>query len=92
MQAILRSDRGMEAKLSELLPLRELLSGEVFGDIPEVAGFVEENWYHLSKILFYVRIYDVDGFHKDLLDLLIKHTPPHVKKEDTVEEIESLSA
>ena len=77
LQAVLRSDRKVEEKLTEVLPLRELLNGDVFGEIYEVKSFVENNWHQLSRILFYVRIYDVDGFHRELLNMLIRYTPPH---------------
>lgn len=91
MQAILRSEASTEAKLNELLPLRELLSGEVLGETSPVKTFVEDNWHQLSKILFFVRIYDVEGFHNELLSLLIRYTPRNVKK-DTDTELGSMSA
>ena len=84
MQSILRSDRSVRVKLNELLPLRELLKGDVLGELDEVQTFVEQNWYYLSKILFYVRIYDTDDFQQELLDLLIKYTPPYLKKDPII--------
>jgi hypothetical protein len=85
LQAVLRSDCSMESKINELLPLQELLTGEVLGDLPIIKSFIEDNWYRLSKILFFVRVYDSYGLHQDLLNILIRYTPKGIHKDDILE-------
>lgn len=75
LSGIICSDLPTAHKIREILPLRELLAGQVLENNPLVADFIRRHWSQLSRILFSLNNNDIEGFKEDLLAAMIKYPP-----------------
>ena len=87
LSSVVCSDIPTGQKISEILPLRELLIGEVLEGNPLVADFIRRHWSQLSRVLFALRTQDVDGFKDELLAAMIKYPPCAEPVADQAEEL-----
>ena len=87
LSSILVKDLPTRKKINAMLPLRELLSGEVLEGHLLVKAFVQDHWLELSRLLFSLKSEDVDGFQSELLSLMVKYPPvPEGNKDPSLSE------
>lgn len=75
LSGVICSDVSTAHKIKEMLPLRELLTGQVLENNPLVADFIRQHWSQLSRVLFSLNNKDVDGFKDQLLTAMLKYPP-----------------